>query len=104
LEPPRLAGTRLEFIRNCLENEIRKISEQGTYLIEPEKQIEQIPLPETETPYKVPKRIKIQGTTVLPEELLVKSEMDSGRERLSSAPQEYQIIAYCINLGNCRKR
>jgi len=104
LEPPRLAGARLEFIRNCLENEIRKISERGTYLIEPEKRIEQIPLSETGTPYKVPERIKIWRTTVLPEELLVESEMDSGRERLSSAPQEYQIIAYRINLGSCRKR
>ena len=78
--------------------------DRRTHLVEPEKQIEQIPLPETETPYKVPERIKIWRTTVLPEELLVKSEMDSGRERLSSAPQEYQIIAYCINLGSCRKR
>jgi len=41
----------------------------------------------------VPERIKIWRTTVLPEELLVESEMDSGRERPSSASQEYQIIA-----------
>jgi len=78
--------------------------DQGTHLVEPEKWIEQIPLPETEIPYKVPERIKIWRTTVLPEELLVESEMDSRRERLSSAPQEYQIIAYRINLGSGRKR
>ena len=33
--------------------------DQGTYLVKPERQIEKIPLPETEMPFKVLERIKI---------------------------------------------
>jgi len=42
--------------------------------------------------------------TVLPEELLVESQIDSRREQLGLACQEYWITAYHINLGSCRKR
>jgi len=42
--------------------------------------------------------------TILPEELLVESQINSRREWPGLASQEYWITADHINLGSCRKR